>query len=235
MVCLKQLSYRKGIKSSTHPSTNSGVRERIFQRVFPLLNFCEKFYCLADSESQTSSPRCVLTSRTCLMPRSFNSALGLELECDSSCLLSKGPSSEWSGVPGRHLPLMHWSPAEISSFPLSCPWCPALSAFPLTIPTLETQTWLICGTTGETPVAVSSTDPLWPLDCSRQAPLSRGFSRQEHCSGVPFPSLGDLPDPGIGLAFSCLAGRVFTTVPPGKPKTGVTNFEKKDERRDKHV
>ena len=30
-----------------------------------------------------------------------------------------------------------------------------------------------------------------------QAPLSVGFSRQEHCNGLPFPSPGDLPDPGI--------------------------------------
>ena len=30
-----------------------------------------------------------------------------------------------------------------------------------------------------------------------QAPLSMGFSRQEYWSGLPFPSPGDLPDPGI--------------------------------------
>ena len=35
----------------------------------------------------------------------------------------------------------------------------------------------------------------WTIDC--QAPLSIGFSRQEYWNGLPFPSLGDLPDPGI--------------------------------------
>ena len=35
-----------------------------------------------------------------------------------------------------------------------------------------------------------------PMDCS-QAPLSTGFSRQEYWSGLPFPSPGDLSDPGI--------------------------------------
>ena len=35
------------------------------------------------------------------------------------------------------------------------------------------------------------------LDCSRQAPLSREFSRQEYCRGLPFPSPGDLPDPRV--------------------------------------
>ena len=37
-----------------------------------------------------------------------------------------------------------------------------------------------------------------PVDCvSRQAPPSMGFSRQEYWSGLPFPSPGDLPHPGI--------------------------------------
>ena len=36
---------------------------------------------------------------------------------------------------------------------------------------------------------------LWTVSC--QAPLSIGFSRQEYWSGLPFPSPGDLPNPGI--------------------------------------
>ena len=36
-----------------------------------------------------------------------------------------------------------------------------------------------------------------PWTVARQAPLSMGLSRQEYCSGLPFPSPGDLPDPGI--------------------------------------
>ena len=36
------------------------------------------------------------------------------------------------------------------------------------------------------------------MDCvAHQAPLSMGFSRQEYWSGLPYPSPGDLPDPGI--------------------------------------
>ena len=38
-----------------------------------------------------------------------------------------------------------------------------------------------------------------PMDCSLQAPLSIGFSRQEYWSGLPFSSPGDLPDAGIEL------------------------------------
>ena len=47
-----------------------------------------------------------------------------------------------------------------------------------------------------------------------QAPLSMEFSSQEYCSGLPFPSPGDLPDPGIKsspLASPALAGGLFTT------------------------
>ena len=38
---------------------------------------------------------------------------------------------------------------------------------------------------------------LWPWTVAHQAPLSMGFLRQEHGSGLPFPSPGDLPHPGV--------------------------------------
>ena len=44
-----------------------------------------------------------------------------------------------------------------------------------------------------------------------------GFSRQEYWSGLPCLPPGDLPDPGIEPASASLAGRFFTTEPPGKP------------------
>ena len=43
------------------------------------------------------------------------------------------------------------------------------------------------------------------------------FPRQEYWSGLPFPSPGDLPDPGIEPESPTLEGRFFTTKPPGKP------------------
>ena len=39
---------------------------------------------------------------------------------------------------------------------------------------------------------------------ARQVPLSMGFSRQEYWSGLPFPSPGDLPNPGIKPTSLCL-------------------------------
>ena len=50
-----------------------------------------------------------------------------------------------------------------------------------------------------------------------QAPLSMGFPRQEYCSGLPFPSPGDLPDPGIEPASPALAGGFFPTETPRTP------------------
>ena len=55
-----------------------------------------------------------------------------------------------------------------------------------------------------------------PWTMAHQTPLSMGFSRQEHWKGLPFPPPGDLPDPGIKLVSPALAGRFFTTEPPGK-------------------
>ena len=56
-----------------------------------------------------------------------------------------------------------------------------------------------------------------PRTVAHQALLSMGFSRQEHWSGLPFPSPGNLPNPRIEAASPALAGRFFTTEPPGKP------------------
>ena len=58
---------------------------------------------------------------------------------------------------------------------------------------------------------------------AHQARLSMRFPRQEYCSRLPFPVPGDLPDTGIkptSPASPILAGRFFTTEPPGKPFHG---------------
>ena len=55
-----------------------------------------------------------------------------------------------------------------------------------------------------------------PCTVALQAPLSLGVPRQEYWSGLPFPSPGDCPNPGIEPMSPALAGRFFTTEPPGK-------------------
>ena len=62
------------------------------------------------------------------------------------------------------------------------------------------------------------TVPPWTV--ARQAPLSMGFSRQEHWSGVPFPSPGDLPDPGMEPRSPALRADCLPSAPPGKPPEG---------------
>ena len=49
---------------------------------------------------------------------------------------------------------------------------------------------------------------------AHQAPPSMGFSRQEHWSGLPFPSPGDLPDPGIKPRSPSLHADTLTSEPP---------------------
>ena len=55
-----------------------------------------------------------------------------------------------------------------------------------------------------------------PWTVAHQAPLSMGFSRQEYWSGLPFPSPGDLPDPGIEPRSPALEADALTSEPPGK-------------------
>ena len=57
---------------------------------------------------------------------------------------------------------------------------------------------------------------------ARQAPVSMGFPRQEYWSGLPFPSPGDLPDPGIEPGSPTIQVDSLLTEPPGKaPKLFV--------------
>ena len=57
-----------------------------------------------------------------------------------------------------------------------------------------------------------------PWTVAHQAPLSMGFSRQEYWSGLPFPSPGDLPDPGIEPRSPALQADALPSEPPGKPQ-----------------
>ena len=53
------------------------------------------------------------------------------------------------------------------------------------------------------------------MDYSLQAPLSTGFSRQEYWSGLPFPSPGDHPDPGIEPRSLAWQADSLPSDPPG--------------------
>ena len=57
-----------------------------------------------------------------------------------------------------------------------------------------------------------------PWTVADQAPLSMGFFRQGCWSGLPFPSPGDLPDPGIEPRSPTLQADALPSEPPGKPR-----------------
>ena len=56
-----------------------------------------------------------------------------------------------------------------------------------------------------------------PWTVAHKLPLSIGFSKQEYWSGLPFPSPGDLPDPGIEPRSSALQADSLPSEPSGKP------------------
>ena len=57
-----------------------------------------------------------------------------------------------------------------------------------------------------------------PWTVAHQSPLSMGFSRQEYWSRLPFPSPGDLSNPGIKSESPALQADSLQSEPPGKPK-----------------
>ena len=63
----------------------------------------------------------------------------------------------------------------------------------------------------------------WTVAC--QTSLSIGFSRKEYWSGLPFPSLGNLPDPGIKSGSPALQADSLPSEPPGKPRKSSNNIK----------
>jgi len=61
---------------------------------------------------------------------------------------------------------------------------------------------------------------------AHQSPLYIRFSRQEYWSGLPFPSPGNLPDPGIKPRSPALQADSLPTEPPGKSNTSTRKKHK---------
>ena len=86
------------------------------------------------------------------------------------------------------------------------------------------NSWVIRALLLYVPSCAQSLSRVWlfvtPWTAAHQAPLSIESSRQDYRSRLPFPTPGDLPNPGMepeSLVSPVLAGGFFTTVPPGKP------------------
>ena len=71
-------------------------------------------------------------------------------------------------------------------------------------------------------------DPM-EVTAAYHTPLSMGFSRQEYRSGLPFPSPGDLPNPGIEPGSPALEADALTSEPPGKTIKPGNAWENKEE------
>ena len=70
---------------------------------------------------------------------------------------------------------------------------------------------------------------------AHQTPPSMGFSRQEYKNGLPFPSPGDLPDPGIKLRSPALQADSLPSKTPGKPRQKQARNETATEKRLKDI
>ena len=78
----------------------------------------------------------------------------------------------------------------------------------------------------ESEVAQSYPTLCTPWTVAYQAPPSMGFSWQEYWSGLPFPSPGYLPDPGIEPGSPAFQADTLTSEPSGKPTSSRTNTQK---------
>ena len=76
---------------------------------------------------------------------------------------------------------------------------------------------------------VKSLSRVWlfatPWTSAYQASPSMGFSRQEYWSGLPFPSPGDLPDPGIEPGSPTLEADALTSEPQGSPNHSISSSQ----------
>jgi len=73
----------------------------------------------------------------------------------------------------------------------------------------------VCRLYSEVLVAQSCLTLCDSMDCSSSVQEDRGFPRQEYWNGLPFPSPGDLPDPGIEPMFPAFQTDCFWSEPPG--------------------
>ena len=128
---------------------------------------------------------------------------------------------------GGHLHLGPWVPTPLCG-PADCnravsKQAPGLGRGPgISCPSLPTDCRSCWGPQGTGQLRSSQRQGLaLPPDCTGQAPLPVGISRQERRNGLPFPPPGDLPDPGVepkSPAFSsCITGGLFTAEPSNFP------------------
>ena len=127
------------------------------------------------------------------------------------------PSSWWKKT-GNYEESLHWQMLGLAAVAaegvsVKSGWFDSeIQCFLISVRTAVSHSICVC--VHACSVVSDSVTP-WTVAC--QALMSMGFSRQEYLSGLPFPSPGNLPQPGTEPMFPALAGRFFTSEPPGKP------------------
>ena len=127
--------------------------------------------------------------------------VGLKLNIQKTKIMASGPITSWQMDGKQWLTLFFWAAKSLQMVIVAMKLKDAYS--------LEGKLW-------PTSMKLLSCVQLFatPWTIAHQIPPSMGFSRQEHWGGLPFPSPGDLPDPGIELRSPTLQADALPSEPP---------------------
>ena len=136
---------------------------------------------------------------------------------DCKAILPSGTLAVHPGGNGKQRASRGWT--VTSCLPERAPWAGPVPP-PDIPPTVSPQRNAVLGSSLTASEQVKSLSRVWlfvtPWTVASQAPQSVEFSRQEYWSGLPFPSPGDLPDPGIEPGSPALQADAFPSEPPGQ-------------------
>ena len=137
-----------------------------------------------------------------------------EREVAQSCLLATPWTAAYQAPPSMGFSRQeYWSGVPLPSLRSGATYSFLFQVYAVSITTYSTESIAKCGCS----VAKSHlTFFVTPWTVTRLL-LSVGLPRQEYWSGLPFPSPGDLPDPGITPMSPAWASGIFTTGTSGKP------------------
>ena len=153
----------------------------------------------------------------------------------SSCPHLPSHPSRYHGAPGWAPCVTRQIPASVSHVGVDICQCYSNSSHSLLSHCVHKSALYICfsipsSQIGSSVVVVQLLSRVQLFSTSwtvaHQAPLSTEFPRQKHWSGLPFPSPGDRPDPGIKPTSPASSGGFFTSKPLRKPQVHQYHFSR---------
>jgi len=153
----------------------------------------------------------------------------LVMDREAWCAVVHGVAKSWTWL--GDWTEMNWAPSEPSSssvIPVSTHRCRHFWSLPLAHVLIFGQFFLLPLTLVISPWSEVKGTQSCPTLCdpwtvAHKAPLSMEFSRPEYWSGLPLPSQGDLPNPGIKPRSPALQADSLPTEPPGKPGSPLSS------------